>query len=593
MSLTLRSAIAKFGSITKSKLANLAATGEPEDQLRAPLEHLVLDLAELCGFPRSAIANVGESSLSALKTRPDYAITVHNALVGFIELKAPGKGADPRRFKDQHDKSQWGRLRSLPNLIYTDGNEFSLWHNGDLVGSMVRLIGDVEISGSKLDAPPNLLGLFEAFLRWQPIAPREPKQLAGISARLCRLLRDEVIEQLELRSPALTALATDWRKLLFPDASDAQFADGYAQAVTFGLLMARAREIELSTGLDQVARQLGRTNSLIGTALRLLTDDAENQATLKTSLSTLTRVLDAVDWPTISKGRPDAWLYFYEDFLEVYDNELRKQTGSYYTPPEVVEVMVRLVDEVLRSPIRFNLHGGLASQVVTIADPAVGTGTFLLGILNRIAQAVTLDEGPGAVPEAISTAMHRIVGFEIQLGPFAVAQLRLLAETAELIGAVPNSPLRLFVTDTLANPYIEQEWFPAILGPIAESRRQANEIKRQEPITVVIGNPPYREKAKGRGGWVESGSANSPEPAPLTSWIPPPEWGVSAHAKHLRNLYIYFWRWASWKVFDHHPSANTGIVCFITVAGFLNGPGFQKMRDYLRRTADEIWVIDW
>jgi len=592
MAFKLRSAISRFGASAKSKLANPATAGEPEDQLRAPLEVLVLDLAELCGFPRSAVSNVGESPLPELKTRPDYAITVHNALVGFIELKAPGKGADPRRFKDQHDRIQWGKLKSLPNLIYTDGNEFGLWRNGDPVGSIVRVIGNIEVSGTKLDAPPHLLALFEDFLRWEPIPPREPKTLAAISARLCRLLREEVIEQLAAGSPALTALATDWRKLLFPEASDAQFADGYAQAVTFGLLMARAREIQLAAGLDQVARQLGRTNSLIGAALRLLTDDAENQAALETSLGTLARVLDAVDWPTISKGNPNAWLYFYEDFLEVYDNELRKRTGSYYTPPEVVEAMVRLVDEALRSPMRFNLHGGLASQNVTIADPAVGTGTFLLGILSRIAHTIKSDEGPGALPAAISAAMNRIVGFEIQLGPFAVAQLRLLAETADLIGAIPNAPLRLFVTDTLGNPYIEQEWFPAILGPIAESRRQANEIKRQEPITVVMGNPPYGERAKGRGGWVESGSRNSPEPAPLAAWMPPPEWGVSTHVKHLRNLYIYFWRWASWKVFDHHPSANTGIVCFITVAGFLNGPGFQKMRDYLRRSADEIWVID-
>src|SRR5262249_34289228 len=155
-----------------------------------------------------------------------------------------------------------------------------------------RLTGDIETSGANLDAPPGLLSLFENFTRWEPIPPRDAKQLAEISARLCRLLREEVTEQLALGSPALTALAIDWRKLLFPDASNAQFADGYAQAVTFGLLMARAREIPLSAGLDQVARRLGQTNSLIGTALRLLTDDAENQATLKTSLGTLTRVLD-------------------------------------------------------------------------------------------------------------------------------------------------------------------------------------------------------------------------------------------------------------------------------------------------------------
>lgn len=592
MSITLRAAIAAFGTAAKAKLANIAAVGEPEDQLRAPLELLVLDLAELCGLPRGVVTMVGESMLSELKTRPDYAVTVHHVLVGFIEVKAPGKGADPRRFKDKHDKQQWEKLQSLPNLVYTDGNEFSLWQNGELVGTIVRLVGDVETSGSKLDAPPGLQTLFENFLQWQPIAPRDPQQLAETTARLCRLLREEVTEQLAMGSAALTALAADWRKILFPDATDAQFADGYAQAVTFGLLMARAREIQLSLGLDRVARQLGQTNSLIGTALRLLTDEATNQSVLQTSLGTLIRVLDAVDWPTISKGNPDTWLYFYEDFLAVYDNDLRKQTGSYYTPPEVVATMVRLVDEVLRSSQRFNLRSGLASPQVTIADPAVGTGTFLLGTLSRIVTTITEDEGPGAVPAAIQAAMQRLIGFELQLGPFAVAQLRLLAELTEMIGTVPKTPLRMFVTDTLGNPYEVEEWIPAFLGPIAESRRSANHIKQREPITVVIGNPPYKERAKGRGGWIEAGSPNSPEPAPLLAWMPPPDWGVGAHAKHLRNLYVYFWRWATWKVFDHQPHANTGVVCFITVAGFLNGPGFQKMRDYLRRTADEIWVID-
>src|SRR5690242_5789826 len=102
-------------------------------------------------------------------------------------------------------------------------------------------------------------------------------------------------------SPALTGLAHDWRKLLFPQADNAQFADGYAQAVTFGLLVARARGISLAKGTDSAAQELRKTNSLIGTALRLLTEDESNQQSLKTALGTLTRVLDEVDWPTISK----------------------------------------------------------------------------------------------------------------------------------------------------------------------------------------------------------------------------------------------------------------------------------------------------
>src|SRR5258708_37254351 len=106
--------------------------------------------------------------------------------------------------------------------------------------------------------------------------------------------------------------------------------------------MGRAHGIVLSEGLDRVSRAVRQTNLLIGTPLRVLTDDADEQATLETSLKTLTRVLDVVHWPTISKGDPEAWLYFYELFLSVYDSALRRRTGSYYTPPEIVTAMVRL-----------------------------------------------------------------------------------------------------------------------------------------------------------------------------------------------------------------------------------------------------------
>lgn len=607
---TLSAVISAFGAACKAKLANRAAVGAPEDQLRAPLETLFRDLATLVGLPDAAVTLVGESALSALATRPDYAVTVQNALVGFIEVKAPNKGADPRRFTDEHDRKQWTKLKSLPNLLYTDGASFSLWRSGQLVDKIVTLDGDVQTAGAKLAAPATLLPLIADFLRWSPVPPRTVKQLAETAARLCRLLRDEVTEELERDNPGLTSLAKEWRGLLFPQATDAEFADGYAQAVTFGLLVARAREIELKYGVDKAALALRKSNSLIATALRLLTDSPEVQQALDSALKTLARVLDAVHWPTLTKGDVDAWLYFYEDFLEVYDNALRKRTGSYYTPPEVVTAMVRLVDEALREPALFGLPQGLAAREVTLADPAAGTGAYLLGALRKIAQTVEDDRGPGAVPGAVAAAVERLIGFEMQFGPFAVAQLRLIAEIETLMrvtdgktkkDAASLPPLRLFITDTLGDPYATQTQFSSLTQPIGESRKQANEIKRKEKITVVIGNPPYKEKAKGRGGWIEQGSdTNKEQPAPLARWSPPAKWGVGAHAKHLKNLYVYFWRWATLKVFGSGWYAATGekdedragVVCFITVAGFLNGPGFQKMRDDLRRDCSDIWVID-
>ena len=453
---TLAEAVSTYGANAKGKLANIAISGAPEDQLRGPLEALIRDLAVIDGMPANSVQLVGETTLSELKTRPDFAVIVGKALVGFIEVKAPGKGADPRQFKDPHDKDQWDKLKSLPNLIYTDGNSFSLWRDGKSESAIVHLKGNIESSGAKLDAPTTLLPLIGDFLKWAPIPPKTAKQLAQVSARLCRLLRDEVIEQMSLGSPALTGLAHDWRALLFPQAGDAEFADGYAQAVTFGLLVARARDISLSGGTEKAAQELKKSNSLIGTALRLLTEDTSNQEALKTSLGTLTRVLDAINWHTISKDKPEAWLYFYEDFLEVYDNALRKRTGSYYTPPEVVSAMVNLVDEALRGPL-FERPAGFAAADVVVADPAVGTGTFLLGVLRRIAATVTEDQGEGAVRGAIEAAAKRIIGFEIQFGPFAVAQLRLIAELQALMNAPPLPELRLFITDTLGNPFIEEE----------------------------------------------------------------------------------------------------------------------------------------
>jgi hypothetical protein len=491
---TIASAVSDFGATAKAKLSNPAISGAPEDQLRGPLEALLHDLAEIGGFATKAVSFVGETTLAHLKTRPDYAVTVNNALVGFIEVKAPGKGADPRKFSDPHDRDQWDKLKSLPNLLYTDGNAFSLWRDGELVGKIVHLDGGIETSGAKLTAPTTLATTIDDFLRWNPIPPRTAKKLAEVCARLCRLLRDEVVEQMEFGNPGLTALAQDWRKLLFPQADDAQFADGYAQAVTFGLLVARSRDISLSTGIDHAAQELRKSNSLIATALRLLTDDVTNQDALKTSLATLTRVLDEVNWHTISKDKPEAWLYFYEDFLEVYDNKLRKRTGSYYTPPEVVSAMVNLVDEALRGPL-FERAAGFAAADVIVADPAVGTGTFLLGVLRRIASTVEEDQGPGAVRGSIEAAAKRVIGFELQFGPFAVAQLRIIAEMQALMAtpqeSTPQIPdLRLFITDTLGNPFVEEETLGQIYEPIAKSRRDANTIKKTQPITVVIGNPP-------------------------------------------------------------------------------------------------------
>lgn len=564
--------------------------GEPEDQIRGPLEILMASIATELGV---SVTSVGETSLKDLQVRPDYAVKVNNAVTGYIEIKAPGKGADPTRWKpSSHDARQWEKLKALPNVLYTDGQEWGLYRTGDPVGEVVRLVGDIRRAGHQLTTLDDTLAqMLSSFLHWEPVAPRQIRQLVRSVAPLTRLLRDEVTDTLNREKQAgtgpFTSLAEDWRALLFPDADDARFADGYAQSVAFALLLARTEKIDFTAkSVDSIAKELGKTHSLLGKALSILTD--ETIGALSVTLDTLVRVISVVDFSRFVSHLADPYLALYELFLEEYDPELRKQTGSYYTPMAIVSSMTRLVDHVLRT--RLGRSEGLASGDVTIVDPAMGTGTYVLDVLETVAATVTAAEGPGAVPSRLRDTASRLVGIEIQTGPYAVAELRVAEALHRYDAGIPADGLRLYVADTLDNPFAEQAHLAATLAPIAASRKGANEMKAYEPVVVVLGNPPYREKAKGHGGFIEEG-------APNTLWATPPlqsfrEPGNGKNEYVLSNLYVYFWRWATWKVFEANPENRDGVICFITTSGYLKGAGFAGMRRYLREHASEGWIID-
>lgn len=577
-------AVAEFGRTVGDRFAT--GGGEPEDLLRGPFEQLMKGIAAESGVGHLDLA--GEHHLAEDRIRPDYAVYVNKALLGFVELKAPGKGVDTARYKG-HDRQQWQRLACLPNVLYADGQSFALFRDGERVGPIVHLEGDVT-TGDVSVSDGKLAALVDDFLRWSPVSPRNARELARTTARLCRVLRDEVREQLlNAGLIGLHELAEDWRRLLYPDATDDEFADGYAQTVTFALLLARVEGIELAgRDLRDVADELGSHHTLMARALAVLTDPVVLPK-LAVSVDTLQRVLAVVDWPTVSKSNPAAWLYFYEDFLDDYDAKLRRQTGSYYTPVEAVDPMVRMVEGLLRT--RLGHREGFASSDVTVVDPATGTGTFLFRIVDRIAEQLAADQGPGAVGPGLRKAARRLVGFELQAGPFSVAELRLATEYKRQGAELGPDDLRLYLTDALSDPFVEDSHLAATYRPIAVSRQRANEVKRSEPVVVVIGNPPYKERSRGLGAWVERGNPEAGHPSLLADFLPPPSLGLSAHVKHLYNLYVYFWRWATWKVFENHPG-DRGVIAFVTVAGFLHGPGFAQMRQHMRRWSDEIWVID-
>lgn len=610
----LAAALAVYDQAAKEKLAG---PGDREAAIRGPIEGLLGAAGRAVGVPAVFHDEVQDTER---RVRPDYGVSVAGVITGYVEVKAPGRSIDPDRLRG-HDLQQWERQRDLPNLLYTNGTEWRLYRDSEPVGEPVRLAEQELGKAPNLAASAELEALLTNFLTWEPADITTVSRLVRAVAPLTRLLRGEVMDSLvneqaavragaSARDQPFTGLANDWRGLLFPNADDVTFADGYAQTVTFALLLARSDGVDLTqVGLHEVGARLDEADhGLMGRALQLLTDVIA--ADFKVTLDLLVRVVGAVDWDRIRRGRRDEYIYLYEHFLDEYDPELRKASGSYYTPREVVTSMVRLTDDVLRT--RLGKPAGFADEGVVTVDPAMGTGTYLHEVIEHVAAQAEAEHGPGVVEAAVTSLAKRLVGFELQMGPYAVAQLRAADLVRAKGAAVPKDGLQMFVTDTLDNPEGTTQQLSSTLWPIARSRELANEVKRRSTVTVAIGNPPYRERAEGLGGWVEAGDPPAHVAPPLDAFRAP---GNGAREYVLKNLYVYFWRWATNKVFDFTPdpsleplpldypdvlsagsaaglTGDAGVVCFITTSGYLRGPGFRGMRHYLRRRCSDAWIID-
>ncbi len=571
---------------------SLPVDAQPEDQLKAPVGAL---LRAFGGRTKLDVSWRTEVRADDVGGRPDLGITVGGLLSGHIELKRPGLGARPERFTGANGK-QWKRFQALPNLIYSDGSEWSLYHSGKLI-TRARFAGDVSEDGpAALDdvGVATLKGLLRAFLYWEPIVPKTASGLAEFLAALARFLRDEVEKALGREGGPLNALATEWREILFPEADDAQFADAYAQTVTYALLLAQfegAESLRPAFAVDTLQRQ----HTLLAEALRWLEVDAVRRELLM-PIEVLERAIAAVDAAQIgSVGDP--WLYFYEQFLGVYDPKLRKDRGVYYTPVEVVRAQVRLAGEVLRAKLGKPL--AFADKDVIVLDPAAGTGTYPLAVLDHAAEATLARWGPGAVPEKLEDLAKRLYAFEILVGPYSVAHLRLSQRLRE--AGVKDHAGLVYLTDTLESPNHPHKFQAGLLqASMTEERKRAQDVKKRARVFVCLGNPPYdREEreldqkgGRRKGGWVRHGDDDEDQPTPILEdfLAPVRESGGGGHLKNVYNDYVYFWRWALWKVLDSTDGA--GVVTFITASSYLRGPGFAGMRRKMREVFDELWIID-
>lgn len=584
---------AKFGRTISQKRG---LGGEEEDQLRGPLETLLRELGAFIGVEA---VPYGEVRLADLRARPDYAVNIGHVRVGYIELKKPGKGVPeaPEWRPAKSDRDQWDKLCSLPNVLYSDGITWAQYSFGERISPIVRLSNTVsDLRRPSAPAVAELIGVVRRFLLWEPESPRTLGALVKIVGGLCGLLKDEVYAAIteplkERPQMRLALLADDWRDLLFPGLDNERFADAFAQTVTFALLLARSDGIDLiGESYYSIAQKLGKRHLLMGQAFAVLTNGADDELD---TIETLRRVINVADLQALDVSPADAYAYLYERFLATYDPALRKDTGSYYTPIKVARHMVRFVDEVLREYLEKDW--GFADDDVVVVDPAMGTGTFLVEIISSVADRVDEKLGPGTRTDFVNELVtQRLIGFEIQVAPYAVAELRVHGSFKTRFEVeTPTGALR-FLTDALADPNHVQRKLGAPYRVMEKARDEANEIKRQVPVMVVIGNPPHVENAKGRAAWIERPRTEALGVKAVAQRPSLDEFradGLGRYESDLHGMPWYFLRWATWKVFEAEPRMPAGVVAFIVPSSVTRSQAFRGLREYLRRKCDFGWVI--
>ena len=549
--------------------------------------------------------------------RPDIALTRPGQLPrAFIELKAPSKPDDPAKFKDPHDKRQFERFKSLPVWAISNFSHLRTFERGEAIwsGEIVPAKAiDPNTSDAKaakmieaIDTGPLLRALTPLALANPPSA-KDAKELAGNLAHAARLVRAIVEDALAELSEAnatghpIQEVCDVFRRELYarPEAGgfsnktfEVLFSAAFAQTLAFGLLLVRE-----ATGkpVDSTAwNKMPDEHPLMKTALRVLSQP-EVVDLLGVGFDIMIDTVNSLneDLLAVKDDGHDPILYFYEDFLEVFDPEGRKRYGVYYTPIEVVRYMVGALDRVLREDLKTD---GLDDQNVTILDPATGTGTFLLGVAERLRNDIEAKEGKPAARKALKDLMGRMFAFELLVGPYAVAHYRLhhtLAAPSKEDGAegVELPRLGVFLADTLAEPRTETTKGSTgfLYAGIGNERSEADKIKQQQPVLAIIGNPPYRRLETGEnetlvGRWMDEKWDDLKQPVKDAGW--------GGQLNTFPELSVAFWRWSMWKLFESDGAEGKGVVAFITNRKFLAGKPYAGLRKMMRERFDRIEIID-
>ncbi len=585
-------------------LTNVASQGDArEESFYSCLEALFQQFAMSTGRSEVHVTTLPKKTEAG---NPDFRVwDGQEHIIGYIEAKKPTEeNLDYIASTEQLERYR----ETFPNLILTNFFEFLLFRDGQLVD---RVLAARPFAMHKLGAVPpvekvkEVFNLLEKFFSFSLPKSYTAESLAVELAKRTRFLRDVVAEELweekARKQGVLLGFYEAFQKYLIANLTLEDFADLYAQTITYGLFAARTRAgdgFNRRMAFDNIPRTIGILRDVfqfislgdLPKQLEWIVDDISEVLAVTDASGILER------YYRDGKGS-DPIVHFYETFLAEYDPEERQRRGVYYTPEPVVSYIVRSLHQLLKT--KFGRTEGLASEGVTLLDPGAGTMTFVARAAQEAVREFEEKYGTGGREGFIREhILKNYYAFELMMAPYAVGHLKMsffLEELGHRLG--DDERFQFYLTNTLEMEELEQTYLPG-MASLAQESHLAGKVKKERPILVILGNPPYSgisanpsekyittttKKGKERRKKIKTWIGDLIEDY---KYVDGKHFGERKH--WLQDDYVKFIRFAQWKI----DRAGEGVFGFITNHSYLDNPTFRGMRQSLMNSFNEIYVLD-
>lgn len=555
-----------------------------EHTYRTPLENLLKSFAVKL-YPNSNILIQQEVSADS-RVFPDFtAIDEDKGIIGFIECKDIGfdlhkaieGNGNFKIYKEQLLKY----LNKHDNLIYTDYIDFVYL---TLDKNQIKIKNEISLSSKKnLDNNIKILeSMLEDFFGYKIKEIDKKDYFLSLLARKTNILKMYIEFELENKESYLkNHIKGLFEDTIFNDLSDKDFADAFSQIISFSLLFYRLNERK---NVDENSfKNMPEYIPIFREFLSTINFDNLNH-NIRYSINLIMNAINSYDekmfYDKLSykdmhdTDKNDPFIYAYEYFLKEFDIKTRNARGVFYTPIEAVRYIIKSIDEILKD--KLNIADGIYGEEVHILDFAAGTGTFMLGAIERAFENAKKNGIAGVWENIVSDfILKRLYGFEFLIVPYVLAHFRIHEYLKDLnYDYKKKDRLQLYLTNTLDNSAGGQvKMFPQMQ---AESDN-AYKIKNEEPILVIMGNPPYNSKSEeiNRKDWIMDKLKDYKE-------------NLNEKNINLEDDYIKFIRFAHWKM----EKIKKGIIGIIVNNSFINGLTHREMRKKLMQTFDEIYIFD-